>query len=180
MNSIPHGLCRCGCGQSTPLADRTSTERGWIKGQPINYIHGHNPRKALRLDQHLAVDRGYETPCWIWQGSKSGLGYGRMRYKGETRLAHRVYYIEMRGLIPPDLDLDHLCRVPACVNPNHLEPVPHAENVRRGNAAKIDAATAQRIRQARAETGLSYRKLADVLGLSPSIVRGVIFDNKWS
>jgi hypothetical protein len=30
------------------------------------------------------------------------------------------------------MDLDHLCRVRCCVNPWHLEPVTHGENLRRG------------------------------------------------
>lgn len=36
------------------------------------------------------------------------------------------------GPIPEGLSLDHLCRVPLCVNPRHLEPVPLAENILRG------------------------------------------------
>ena len=37
----PH-LCKCGCGQVTKLSDRTSTERGVVKGQPLAFIKGHN------------------------------------------------------------------------------------------------------------------------------------------
>ena len=48
-------------------------------------------------------------------------------------LAHRLAYEHWRGLIPPALVLDHLCRNPSCVNPNHLEAVPQIENLRRGH-----------------------------------------------
>ena len=51
-------------------------------------------------------------------------------------LAHRVYYERHVGPVPEGLELDHLCRNPGCVNPEHLEPVTHAENIRRGYQAK--------------------------------------------
>lgn len=47
-------------------------------------------------------------------------------------MAHRAVYEALVGPIPPELELDHLCRNPACVNPAHLEPVTRKENVRRG------------------------------------------------
>lgn len=47
-------------------------------------------------------------------------------------MAHRWVWEWMVGPIPPGLDLDHLCRTPNCVNPDHLEPVAHIVNVRRG------------------------------------------------
>jgi hypothetical protein len=43
-------------------------------------------------------------------------------------------YEMLVGPVPDGLELDHLCRVPACVNPDHLEPVTHIENVRRGRS----------------------------------------------
>lgn len=49
------------------------------------------------------------------------------------RLAHRVAYEQARGPIPEGLELDHLCRNRACVNPDHLEPVTHRENLLRAD-----------------------------------------------
>ena len=73
-------------------------------------------------------------PCWLWTASTDLNGYGRlfMRKGQGPRLAHRLAYTFVIGPIPTELELDHLCRVPRCVNPNHLEPVTHLENVRRG------------------------------------------------
>jgi hypothetical protein len=51
--------------------------------------------------------------------------------------AHRFAYENLVGEIPDGLALDHLCRNPRCVNPDHLEPVTHAENVRRGYAPNM-------------------------------------------
>jgi len=47
-----------------------------------------------------------------------------------TRL--RLMYELMKGPIPDGMELDHLCRNPACANVMHLEPVTHEKNMRRG------------------------------------------------
>jgi len=41
-------------------------------------------------------------------------------------------YEYFKGPVPDGLELDHLCRVRSCCNPDHLEPVTHKENIRRG------------------------------------------------
>ena len=73
----------------------------------------------------------FDDGCWNWAGSLSRYGYGRIRGKPE-RLAHRVVYELLVGPIPEGLQLDHLCRNPRCVRPDHLEPVTHRENLLRG------------------------------------------------
>lgn len=73
--------------------------------------------------------------CWIWTGAVNNRGYpcwGRS-------LAHRRMYELLIGRIPNGLELDHLCKVPRCVNPEHLEPVDHAENVRRSSVGQVNA-----------------------------------------
>jgi hypothetical protein len=68
--------------------------------------------------------------CWIWQGYKDKNGYGKVG----TRWAHRVVYEYFKGPIPEGLVIDHLCRVPLCVNTSHLEVVTPRENMLRGEA----------------------------------------------
>ena len=46
-------------------------------------------------------------------------------------LAHRASYEAFIGPIPDGLTIDHLCRVHACVRPDHLEAVTRSENARR-------------------------------------------------
>jgi hypothetical protein len=77
------------------------------------------------------------TGCWHWQRSKDTYGYGHLWVDGRIQLAHRWSYMTNRGPIPEGLELDHLCRNRACINPDHLEPVSHAQNVRRGRARKL-------------------------------------------
>lgn len=82
------------------------------------------------------VEKVPESGCWIWLGALTKWGYGNFTYiKNGKRSwigAHRFSYLHFKGLIPPHTELDHLCRVTCCVNPDHLEPVSHRENTRRG------------------------------------------------
>jgi len=70
-------------------------------------------------------------PCWLWTGSTTR-GYGGLKVKGRVVGAHRFVYELLVGPIPDGKEIDHLCRVHGCVNPTHLEPVVHRENVLRG------------------------------------------------
>lgn len=74
--------------------------------------------------------------CWIWMGARTPAGYGSVgtgkRSGVSIVYAHRFAYELVKGQIPDGLVIDHLCRVPPCVNPEHLEAVTHRENVRRG------------------------------------------------
>lgn len=79
------------------------------------------------------VDKSQE--CWVWTASKVHDGYGRFWSGGRVLLAHRVAYELEVGPIPDGLSLDHLCKNRACVRPDHLEPVTHTENIRRGEPA---------------------------------------------
>ena len=98
---------------------------------------------ADRIAAHVTVT---DDGCWLWTGTKNRNGYGRMaiREDGQVRrvAAHRIAYETFVGPIPADLVLDHLCRVRACCNPQHVEPVTLAENVLRSEAtiASINAA----------------------------------------
>ena len=73
-----------------------------------------------------------EHGCWVWQMALDRQGYGRVRRDGRNFGAHRWVYSVLVGPVPEGYDLDHLCRNPRCVNPTHLEPVTHRENLRRG------------------------------------------------
>lgn len=77
--------------------------------------------------------------CWVWTGALTKAGYGaigRGRRDEGIAYTHRAMYELLVGPIKPGLDLDHLCRNRACCNPDHLEPVSRAENVRRGAQVK--------------------------------------------
>jgi hypothetical protein len=88
-------------------------------------------------------------PCWLWITPTGTGGYGRLKVDGVLVKAHRFAYELLVGPIPPGLELDHLCRVPACTNPAHLEPVTSAENTRRGLAVQATTARFAAMREVR-------------------------------
>ena len=77
------------------------------------------------------VDRSGD--CWIWTAYRNRKGYGQFRIDGIVRRAHRVAYELEVGEIPEGMTIDHLCRNPSCVNPEHLEVVSNFENTLRGD-----------------------------------------------
>lgn len=70
--------------------------------------------------------------CWLWIAAVQSKGYGSFAIDGVTYSAHRLAYEDRFGAIPEGLQIDHLCRVRQCVNPEHMEPVTSIENTRRG------------------------------------------------
>lgn len=83
-----------------------------------------------RFDRHYIPEPN--SGCWLWTSALNRKGYGKFDDETRNLLAHRFSYEMHRGPIPAGLEIDHKCRVRCCVNPDHLEPVTHEENVRRG------------------------------------------------
>jgi hypothetical protein len=99
------------------------------------------PREAT-VERWLArVRKEPNGGCWLWPGSLDSKGYAHTGYSidGKTYDArlHQLFYTRFAGPVGEGLELDHLCRVRACCNPDHLEAVSHQENTRRGEAGGL-------------------------------------------
>lgn len=95
---------------------------------------------ARRMEE--SISKCPMSGCWIWTGSMNSSGYGRIFVRRKGICAHRFVYEHLVGPIPQGMDIDHLCRVRACVNPAHLEPVTRQVNLLRGET--LPAALAKR------------------------------------
>ncbi len=96
--------------------------------------HKRSGRTELRSFEERLWEKVDKTEtCWLWTASKNPLGYGWFGVGKKVRLAHRVVYEFVVGPIPDGLELDHLCRTPSCVRPDHLEAVSHTINMQRGH-----------------------------------------------
>lgn len=101
-----------------------------------------------RRDEAYVVSRFFDKveiteSCWLWRAAKVNRDYGQFRsVYFPTAHAHRVAYLMMVGPVPDGHEIDHICRVHNCVNPDHLEAVTHRENMLRGET--VAAANARK------------------------------------
>lgn len=88
---------------------------------------GLTPRKVQLVVEKIDVTE----ECWLWTASTKQNGYGQFNQGKKNWNAHRLVYLLSGRTIPDGYELDHLCRVRNCVNPDHLDPVTRKVNVRR-------------------------------------------------
>lgn len=141
---------RCDCG-SDFIAPGSNVRRGHTISCGCYRVEngrrpgGRRPNGYSRVPVEGRLwPRVVEDPsgCWLWTGAKNQHGYGVLSIPGakannfKKKYVHRLSWELLRGEIPDGLHLDHLCRTPSFLNPWHLDPVTHAENMRRGAAAR--------------------------------------------
>ena len=123
-----------------------------------------------------------EDGCWIWlkaKDKKRGYGYS-FAGPGKSRKAHRIIYEMKYGPIPKGLELDHICGITACVNPDHLEPVTHAVNVQRGKKVKLTPEKVKEIRSMWELTKLlTQEEIGKKFGVTQQIVSKIVNHKLW-
>lgn len=176
--------CKCGCGAATKVVRANYPDRGLKPGDYYDYIGGH--RNAHRAQDQKSFDVDAETGCHVWSRSINAKGYATLggawwKKTGRSILAHRIAWEDANDRTVPDgWTVDHLCRNRACVNPEHLEAVPHKINVRRGTKTKLTAEQVDAIRRETLILGRTAQSVADEFGVSRSQVSGISNGATWA
>lgn len=150
---------KAGPGRSCPYAFSRKSVEDFLKRQKVwPPVHGGTPVPIReRLLSRLVID---PSGCLLWTGARNDHGYGHLGLSGQGSpdvYVHRFMYELFAGPIPDGLELDHLCRVPHCASVAHLEPVTHAENLRRARAFLPPPKTDERTREAGRLRSARYR-----------------------
>jgi hypothetical protein len=124
------------------LCDREHVARGFCDLHYRRWRRYGTPHKPPRpsLAERLAA-RSYadDAGCLVIKGCPNQWGYQCIRDNGRQRLAHRVAYelAHGPGSLIDGMEIDHLCRNPACVKPEHLEQVTPRQNILRARRATV-------------------------------------------
>ena len=157
--------CACGCGKQSNGVKRY-----------LPYHHLDAARRKRKVVERWKQDA---NGCWIWQLKTTKQGYARDRFNGRQCLVHKKHYEDKYGPVPDGRELDHTCEVKACVNPDHLEPVPHTINVRRGARAKLTLELARQIRSLYSQGNTNQYELAALFGVSQFTIQCVVNFRTW-
>ena len=200
-------LCECGCGEPTKFAPTTHATRGWIKGQPLRFIHNHHMKNIPlaskfwpKVDKHGPTMPHMKTRCWKWIGAvtdtrgEGGRGRGTIRMSNNQSLtASRVAFFLKHGRWPVPCALHH-CDNPNCVRWSHLfegnQTDNSADKMAKGRQAKgsnvgrakLNTKQVIEIRK-RVATGEMIKTLALEYGVCnrtiSDIVRGKFWKHTW-
>ncbi len=130
-------------------------------------------KKYIRQNEpHFRIDPA--SGCWVWIAALDKDGYGASWRDGGYIHAHIDVWIKSGRKRPSDgRVLDHLCKVRACVNPDHMEVVTPAMNVRRTSRTKLTWAQVKEIREKR-ERGVRVAVLAEMFGVCTATIYYIV------
>jgi hypothetical protein len=126
-----------------------------------------------------------EGECWIWTRGVGSKGYARAKIGGRMRYVHHVLYEVYVGPLPPGTIHRHKCDTPRCVNPAHILPGTHQDNMddmvsrnrqargeQHGRVKLTDRQVAE-IRERR-EAGESQCSLASAFGMAQKSISRIV------
>jgi hypothetical protein len=145
----------------------------------------------LQLPDHIQdkIIPVTESGCWLWTAGGNGWGYGSVKVGKKSQLAHHAVYCFFHGPLPRGTVLRHSCDIPHCVNPEHLEPGTHADNVAdrvsrarsaRGTRNGRSKLTADQVRDIRSDTVTSNADVGRKFGVDTKAIAQIRARQTWN
>lgn len=147
--------------------------------------------KQTLIDRLLKRTEVQPNGCWHWMGATLGKGYGQI-WDGRRRvLTHRLSHELFIAPIPEGVCVCHKCDNPKCINPDHLflgtQKVNLADMANKGRSthgernrmSKLTEASVASIREMYAAGGVTKTKLAQLFGVTTSLVSCITLGKVW-
>lgn len=182
--------CRCDCGK-----EKICKEINLYKGKGVKSC-GCLAEKRFgkdRFTQEFIQERieVSDSGCWEWKGAKHRQGYGSIRARGKTMLAHRLSWEIWNGEIQEGMCVCHSCDNPVCVNPEHLFLGTQKENMKDCKSKKRMHRNIAKTRRCKLsydnvleikklfEKGLSRKELMSKYQVSPTCIAKIVTGKSW-
>ncbi len=139
------------------------------------------------------VDIHKPDECWLWTGSITRAGYGRIWFQHTRTTTHRVAWELTHGPIPEGMHICHSCDTPPCVNPDHLWLGTNLDNMHdksikgrvkrlRGTAngrARLQEAEVRSIRRMYSSGHYTQSRLGRIYDVSESQITHILSGKNW-
>jgi hypothetical protein len=173
MDEITPGLCQCGCGQRTGIAKQNDRRFGWVKGEPVRFVPGHQSRGARHHD--WKGDAAGYMGLHTWLGRhypKTGIceECGKPSKRTEYALTHGREHSRNRD------DYRELCtRCHVLYDRGGVKLCP-------ATIAKIGKLTEDAVREIRHQRrqGASLKSLAEIYGVSRPAISEAANGKTWT
>lgn len=118
--------------------------------------------------------------CHLYAGRLDPQGYGVLSsWESTTQKSINYRVIRLVLDVPKGMVADHLCNNPPCINPEHLEVVTVAENVRRGRSSNLTHQIVEELRELY-KSGVKQHELVKMFNIRQDQVSRIINNKRWS
>lgn len=147
--------------------------------------------RKLFHERYDVIQRGFKTPCWIFNVDINAKGYGQMTIDNKKIRAHRISWMLHNGSIPKGIFICHQCDNRPCVNPDHLFMGTNNDNMKdaaiKGRFPKRVGEINPSAKLTRDDVlfirsnphGMTGRALAKRFSMSPSAISCIILRKSW-